>query len=160
MKNKQILIVLIMVIALCLLGFAYEKSKNENISIFEEENSIVSEEEQEEQTNEEKVVSFFDALKVTDYQKLSKSFTDQLLSELTEEQMYNLRQILFDNLGELINLKDPQILDGGENRTVLFYQADFEKESGVSIRVTFEEDGKMAAIYLDSPILREAVNNN
>ena len=157
MKNKQILIVLIIVIALCLLGFAYEKSKSlENVSIFEEENNIVFEEEQ---SNEEKVVSFFDALKETDYQKLSKSFTDQLLSELTEEQMYNLKQILFDNLGELINLKDPQILDGGENRTVLFYQADFEKESGVSIRVTFEEDGKMAAIYLDSPILREAVNN-
>ncbi len=157
MKNKQILIIIIIIIALCLLGFAYEKSKSlENVSIFEEENNIVFEEEQ---SNEEKVVSFFDALKETDYQKLSKSFTDQLLSELTEEQMYNLRQILFDNLGELINLKDPQILDGGENRTVLFYQADFEKESGVSIRVTFEEDGKMAAIYLDSPILREAVNN-
>ncbi|MDD3292735.1 MAG: DUF3887 domain-containing protein [Candidatus Pacebacteria bacterium] len=154
MKNKQILIFLIILIAFCLLGFAYEKSKNENISIFEEGNNIIFEEEQ---TNEEKVVSFFNALKETDYQKLSKSFTDQLLSELTEEQMYNLRQILFDNLGELINLKDPQTLDGGENRTILFYQADFEKESGVSIRVTFEEDGKMAAIYLDSPKLREAV---
>ncbi|MDD5013096.1 MAG: DUF3887 domain-containing protein [Candidatus Pacebacteria bacterium] len=154
MKNKQILIFLIILIAFCLLGFAYEKSKNENISIFKEGNNFIFEEEQ---TNEEKVVSFFNALKETDYQKLSKSFTDQLLSELTEEQMYNLRQILFDNLGELINLKDPQTLDGGENRTILFYQADFEKESGVSIRVTFEEDGKMAAIYLDSPKLREAV---
>jgi hypothetical protein len=157
MKNKQILIFLIVLIAFCLLGFAYEKSKNENISIFEQGNNIVFEEEQ---TNEEKVNSFFSALKETDYQKLSKSFTDQLLSELTEEQMYNLRQILFNNLGELINLKDPQILDGGENRTILFYQADFEKESGVSVRVTFEEDGKMAAIYLDSPKLREAVNSN
>jgi hypothetical protein len=156
MKRKIIIIALLVLVILGLF-FVYFKLNNEPVQEQQQNNQeefIVPEEEQ---TNEEKVSMFFEALKSGNYQQLSKNFTEQLASELTEEEMIKFRKLIFDNLGDLINLKEPEVMSASEERTLFVYYADFEKETGVMIRASFTKDGKMSTIYLDSPKLKDAV---
>lgn len=150
MKRKIIIAILIILVILGVF-FIYYELNNEPV-LENQQQTII----QEDQTDQEKVVSFFEALEESNYQELSKDFTSQLAFELSEEEMPKLRKMLFDNLGELINLKEPEVGKGKEDDVVLVYSADFEKETNVMIKATFTKDGKLAAIYLDSPKLREA----
>jgi hypothetical protein len=146
--KKKITIIVLIILVIVGTFFVYFKLHNATVP----QNEPV----QEEQTNEQKVSSFFEALKNSNYQQLSKNFTEELASELTEEEMPKLRKIIFDNLGDLINLKEPETMPTSNDRTLLVYYADFEKETGVMIKASFTKDGKLSTIYLDSPKLREA----
>jgi len=149
--KKKITIIVLIILVIVGTFFIYFKLHNGNVSQNEPEVIV------QEQTNQEKVSSFFDALKNSNYQELSKNFTEELANELTEEEMLKLRKILLDNIGELINLKTPEIMPTSEDRTLLVYSADFEKEAGVMIKASFTKEGKLSTIYLDSPKLREAI---
>lgn len=161
MKSKTIIILLIIITGLCILVFSYKDFYKNNTPVVEnnnEEESIFSEREE---TKEEKVISFFDALKELNYEKLSKDFVPQLAEELTYDQMVKLRDLLDETWGDLINLNEPEYPDFGEDKIVLDYRnSQFEKESAnILIRFIFNKDNKLTQVYFDSPKLKEATSN-
>lgn len=161
MKSKTIIIILIIITGLCILGFSYKDFYKNNTSIIENNNegeSIIFEKEE---TNEEKAISFLEALKESNYEKLSKDFVPQLAEELTYDQMVNLKALLDETWGDLINLNEPEYPDFGEDKIVLDYRnSQFEKESAnILIRFIFNKDNKLTQVYFDSPKLKEATSN-
>jgi len=158
MKSKNIVIILMVVVGLLILGLSYKemnKQKDaENINIFEEEVVIT-------QTREEKVNNFLQALKNSDYEKLSKDFVPQLSEELTYDEMIKLKSLLDEAWGELINLNEPEYPDFGEDKIVLDYRkAEFQKESSnILLRFIFNKEDKLTQVYFDSPRLKEAISD-
>ncbi|HQM24459.1 MAG TPA: DUF3887 domain-containing protein [Candidatus Pacearchaeota archaeon] len=157
MKSKNIVIILMVIIGLLILGLSYNemnKQKDaENIDI--EEEVVVT------QTREEKVNNFLQALKNSDYEKLSKDFVPQLAEELTYDEMIKLKALLDENWGDLINLNEPEYPDFGEDKIVLDYRkAEFQKEStDILIRFIFDKEDKLTQVFFDSPKLREAISD-
>jgi len=145
------------IIGLLILGLSYNemnKQKDaENIDI--EEEVVVT------QTREEKVNNFLQALKNSDYEKLSKDFVPQLAEELTYDEMIKLKALLDENWGDLINLNEPEYPDFGEDKIVLDYRkAEFQKEStDILIRFIFDKEDKLTQVFFDSPKLREAISD-
>ncbi|HOC53903.1 MAG TPA: DUF3887 domain-containing protein, partial [Candidatus Pacearchaeota archaeon] len=113
------------------------------------------------QTREEKVNNFLQALKNSDYEKLSKDFVPQLSEELTYDEMIKLKSLLDEAWGELINLNEPEYPDFGEDKIVLDYRkAEFQKEStDILIRFIFDKEDKLTQVFFDSPKLREAISD-
>jgi len=157
MKSKNIVIILMVIIGLLILGLSYNemnKQKDaENIDI--EEEVVVT------QTREEKVNNFLQALKNSDYGKLSKDFVPQLSEELTYDEMIKLKSLLDEAWGELINLNEPEYRDFGEDKIVLDYRkAEFQKESSnILLRFIFNKEDKLTQVYFDSPRLKEAISD-
>ncbi|HNP79725.1 MAG TPA: DUF3887 domain-containing protein [Candidatus Pacearchaeota archaeon] len=157
MKSKNIVIILMVIVGLLILGLSYKemnKQKDaENIDI--EEEVVVT------QTREEKVNNFLQALKNSDYEKLSKDFVPQLSEELTYDEMIKLKSLLDEAWGELINLNEPEYPDFGEDKIVLDYRkAEFQKEStDILIRFIFDKEDKLTQVFFDSPKLREAISD-
>ena len=123
MKSKNIVIILMVIIGLLILGLSYNemnKQKDaENIDI--EEEVVVT------QTREEKVNNFLQALKNSDYEKLSKDFVPQLAEELTYDEMIKLKALLDENWGDLINLNEPEYPDFGiYGEKLLFITSQYE----------------------------------
>lgn len=144
------------IVALLILGLSYnEMNKQKDVENINIEEEVVI------QTKEEKVNNFLQALKNSDYEKLSKDFVPQLAEELTYDEMIKLKALFDEAWGELINLNEPEYPDFGEDKIVLDYRkAEFQKESSnILLRFIFNKEDKLTQVYFDSPRLKEATSN-
>jgi len=101
--------------------------------------------------------NFFEGLTSKDYEKASRNFNGIMREKMPLQQLKTLYEQINEKIGDLVNLGSPKISRQGENIT-LEYQAEFEKEKNVTVRIVFNKEGdgyKISGLWFDSPKLRQ-----
>lgn len=91
------------------------------------------------------------------YAKFSRDFDDRMKSGLPEAAFAPMRQDITSKIGLYESRAVSKVEKQGE-ATVVIYNADFEKENGVEVRVVFTQDGEknlVSGLFFNSPKLRE-----
>jgi maltoporin len=91
-----------------------------------------------------------------DYALFSKNFDTVMLQAETEMVFQQTRSQILSKIGKYISRQTPSIVKQN-NMVIVFYNARFEQEDGVTVRVVFQPDGehKLTGLWFDSPKLRQ-----
>ncbi len=91
-----------------------------------------------------------------DYAQFSENFDAVMLQAETEEVFLQTRAQIMSKLGKYISRQSPGVVKQN-NKYIVFYNARFEQEDGVTIRIVFQPDGehKLTGLWFDSPKLRQ-----
>uniref|UniRef100_A0A7C1F2V9 DUF3887 domain-containing protein n=1 Tax=Ammonifex degensii TaxID=42838 RepID=A0A7C1F2V9_9THEO len=90
------------------------------------------------------------------YAKFSKDFDDRMRSALPEAAFAQMRQSIVSKIGLYKSRTVSKVQKQGP-ATLVIYNAEFEKESGVEVKVVFTKDGEknlVSGFFLNSPKLR------
>lgn len=91
------------------------------------------------------------------YEKFSKDFDEQMKNAMTESAFLQTRQTIVGKIGLYISKKLSRVLKQ-DSYIFVIYSADFEKESGVEVKVAFSKyDGKnlVSGLWFNSPKLAQ-----
>ena len=91
------------------------------------------------------------------YTKYSRDFSAEMLESLTAANFESQREEIFGKIGSFISREAPRVYEQGKFIWVEYY-AEFEKESGVKVRVVFGVNDpihRVEGLWFDSPKLRE-----
>ena len=91
-----------------------------------------------------------------DYAQFSENFDAVMLQAETEDVFLQTRSQIMSKLGKYISRQTPGVVKQN-NMYIVFYNARFEQEDGVTIRIVFQPDGehKLTGLWFDSPKLRQ-----
>ncbi len=76
-----------------------------------------------------------------DYEAYISDFSENLKQAVTQEKFNETRQFIMDRIGRYIRRNQPNVKGRGGN-LILTYEADFEQETEVELRVIFHAAGK------------------
>ena len=90
------------------------------------------------------------------YAQFSENFDAVMLQAETNAVFQQTRSQIMSKLGKYISRQTPMVVKQN-NMIIVFYNARFEQEDGVTIRVVFQPDGehKLTGLWFDSPKLRQ-----
>lgn len=91
------------------------------------------------------------------YAKFSKHFDNRMRSALPEAAFAQMRQSIISKIGRYKSRTVSKVQKQGPG-TLVIYNAEFEKESGVEVKVVFtknREKNLVSGLFFDSPKLRE-----
>jgi hypothetical protein len=91
-----------------------------------------------------------------DYETYVTDFGERLRGEVTRAVFDETRQLILDRVGRYVGRRNPKVTARGPN-LILTYQADFEGERNVDLRVVFHAAGqqlRIANIRFISPRLQ------
>ena len=92
-----------------------------------------------------------------DYGKFSRDFDEQMKNGLTEPVFKQTREQITSKIG-LYQSRTVSRVEKEGPATVVVYAAEFEKESGVEVKVVFQKYGErnlVSGLWFNSPKLRE-----
>lgn len=91
------------------------------------------------------------------YAKFSKDFDGRMKSALPEAAFTQMRQLVVSKIGLYKSRTVSKVQKQGP-ATLVIYNAEFEKESGVEVKAVFTKDGEknlVSGLFFNSPKLRE-----
>jgi len=91
-----------------------------------------------------------------DYQSFIADFSEQMKNSMPRQSFTELREKLLSVIGAYISSTPAQVERQGEY-IVVYFNAKFEKEENVTVRVVFREDDpthRVEGLWFDSPKLR------
>lgn len=91
-----------------------------------------------------------------DYQAFSKDFSGEMKDAMPPQGFADLRETLISTIGTYISITPAKVTQDGEYIAV-YFDAKFEKEEKVTVRVVFGKDDethKVSGLWFDSPKLR------
>ena len=91
-----------------------------------------------------------------DYQTYSRDFDEAMRKALPESKLPQNREAIVSKIGLYVSREPQQVLTQGQFTTVI-YEAKFEEEDGVEVKVVFREVGgenRVAGLWFNSPKLR------
>jgi hypothetical protein len=91
-----------------------------------------------------------------DYALFSKNFDTVMLQAETEAVFHQTRSQIMSKIGKYVSRQTPSVVKQN-NMVIVFYNARFEQEEGVTVRVVFQPSGeyKLTGLWFDSPKLRQ-----
>lgn len=143
------LIVIIVVAAIAILGYIYLSSTSmQEITGTEKEEILLY--------SEPIVDNMLSSYNEGNYALLIRDFDERMKNALTEGVFMQNRELVSSLIGNYVSRGTPIILESGISK-VLIYSAEFEKESGVEVRIVFTEYGDnnlVSGFWYNSPKLR------
>lgn len=101
--------------------------------------------------------NLLDGFNEGNYTMLSRDFDEQMKNAFTENVFLQNRELIISKIGLYVSKEMPKVLKQGPF-IVVIYSAEFEKESGVEVRVVFlkyDEKNFVSGLWFNSPKLRE-----
>lgn len=92
-----------------------------------------------------------------DYQGFTADFSQEMMNSFPPQEFANLREMLESKIGKYISKTPAKVTEEGEY-IVVYFDAQYEKEEAVTVKVVFEkgdETYKVQGLWFDSPKLRE-----
>ena len=143
------LIVIIVAAAIVILGYIYLSSTSmQEVTGTEKEEILLY--------AEPVVDNMLIAYNEGDYTSLITDFNEEMKNALTEGVFMQNRELVSSLIGNYVSRGTPIILESGISK-VLIYSAEFEKESGVEVRIVFTKYGDnnlVSGFWYNSPKLR------
>ncbi|NLF11184.1 MAG: DUF3887 domain-containing protein [Anaerolineaceae bacterium] len=93
-------------------------------------------------------------LEAGDYAQFSRDMSPEMLAAMTESQFSALRATLEDKVGAYVSRQVTGV-EEGDDFIAVNYDARYEDEEHVSMRVVFDQDRQISGLWLDSPKLRQ-----
>ncbi len=92
-------------------------------------------------------------LEAGDYAQFSRDMSPEMLAAMTEARFSELRATLENKVGAYVSRQVTSVEDV-DDFIAVNYDARYENEEHVSIRVVFDQDRRISGLWLDSPKLR------
>lgn len=89
-----------------------------------------------------------------DYGQFSRDMSPEMLKAMTEQQMTSLRDMLQSKIGAYVSRTVSSVEQSGRF-TAIIYDAQYENEEHVTMRVVFDENQAISGLWFDSPKLRK-----
>jgi hypothetical protein len=89
-----------------------------------------------------------------DHAQFSRDMGPQMLKAMSESELDALRAMLEAKLGGYVSRQVSSMQKNGNLVTVV-YDAQFEEEEHVTMRVVFDQDRRISGLWFDSPKLRQ-----
>ncbi|HSJ55903.1 MAG TPA: DUF3887 domain-containing protein [Anaerolineae bacterium] len=93
-------------------------------------------------------------LQAGDYAQFSRDQSPEMLEAMTEAAFSELRTMLDSKVGAYVSRQVSRVEDVDDFIAVV-YDAQFENEEHVTMRVVFDQATKISGLWFDSPRLRE-----
>jgi len=148
--KKSIKIILAVVIILAVIISVYIYTLQNSVIVGEEKQQILA-------YSEPITDNILQGYNEGDYEKISRDFTAEMKNSFTEAVFLENRELILSKIGSYISHDIPTILNQPPYKIVI-YNAEFEKESGVQVRVVFIEHidkNLVTGLWFNSPKLRE-----
>jgi len=100
------------------------------------------------------VDSLLEGLFAGDYAQFSRDLAPEMREAISEAQMADLRTLLDDRVGGYVSHELSSAMQSGDMVTVV-YNAQFEDEDTVTIRVVFDDAQQISGLWFDSTKLRQ-----
>ncbi len=100
------------------------------------------------------VDAMLEGLIAGDYDQFSRGLAPKMREAITEAQMVDLRALLDDKVGAYISRQLSSVMQTSDLVTVI-YDATFEDEEHVTLRVVFDSAQKISGLWFDSGKLRQ-----
>jgi hypothetical protein len=88
-----------------------------------------------------------------DHAQFSRDMSPEMVEAMDESQFSSLRTMLQTKVGGYVSRQVSRVEESGDYVAVL-YDARFENEQHVTLRVVFDQEGRISGLWLDSPKLR------
>jgi hypothetical protein len=89
-----------------------------------------------------------------DYAQFSRDMSPEMAAAMDEAQFSSLRSMLETKVGDYVSRQVSRVEQSGDFVAVV-YDARYENERLVTLRVVFDQDQRISGLWLDSPKLRQ-----
>jgi len=93
-------------------------------------------------------------LQTGDYAQFSRDMGPEMLKAMSESAFASLRTMLDTKVGDYVSRQVSGVEQNGDFVTVN-YDAQFQNEEHVTMRVVFDQDRQISGLWFDSPKLRQ-----